>query len=270
MFEVIQNNEAMYRICLFSIVLIIFVLWELFSPRHIRFHSRWSRWPNNLGMMGLNTVILRFLSPIAAIGIATNASAYGWGIFNLVQLPLWLELILAVILLDASIYFQHKMFHAVPILWKVHRLHHTDIDFDVTTGVRFHPIEIILSMLIKFFVIILLGIHPVAVIFFEILLSTTALFTHANISLPTVVERNIRLFIVTPDMHRVHHSIDSDEMNSNYGFCLPWWDHLFGTYCAQPKKGHKKMIFGTSQFRSPKEQRFINLLIQPMKDKSQH
>ena len=266
MLEAIQDSEATYRVSFFFAILVIFALWEIVAPRHDRFYPRWKRWPSNLGIMALNTIMLRFLSPIAAVGVATSALINGWGIFNSTELHLWLEIILAIILLDAAIYFQHILFHAVPILWRVHRMHHTDIDFDVTTGGRFHPIEIILSMLIKFSVVLMLGVSPIAVIIFEVLLNATAMFNHSNICLPLVVERFLRLFIVTPDMHRVHHSIDTGEMNSNFGFSLPWWDRLFGTYCAQPKKGHIDMTFGTGAFRDPTDQRLVNMLIQPLKN----
>jgi len=266
MLEGIQNSEAAFRISFFLCVLVVIALWELAAPRRCNIHSRWTRWPSNLGIMLLNTIILRLFSPIAAVTIATSASTNGWGIFNQLTLPLWFEVALAIILLDAAIYFQHRLFHAVPILWKSHRMHHTDIDFDVSTGGRFHPIEIILSTLIKLSAVFLLGASAIAVIFFEILLNATSMFNHGNVRLPIGVDGALRLFIVTPDMHRVHHSVITGETNSNFGFNLPWWDHLFGTYIAQPDEGHKGMNIGTNGFREPMDHRLDKMLIQPLKD----
>jgi sterol desaturase/sphingolipid hydroxylase (fatty acid hydroxylase superfamily) len=266
MYEGIQNSEVALRISFFLGVLVVIALWELFAPRRSNIHSRWTRWPSNLGIMALNTTMLRLLSPIAAITIATTASTNNWGIFNLLKLPLWFEVALAIVLLDAAIYFQHRLFHAIPILWKSHRMHHTDIDFDVSTGGRFHPIEIILSMLIKLLAVFLLGASAIAVIFFEILLNATSMFNHGNIRLPIAVDGALRLFIVTPDMHRVHHSVITSETNSNFGFNLPWWDHLFGTYLAQPEEGHKGMSIGTNSFRKTIDHRLDKMLMQPLKD----
>jgi sterol desaturase/sphingolipid hydroxylase (fatty acid hydroxylase superfamily) len=266
MLEAIQNSEAAFRFCFFLGVLVLIALWELVAPRRSSIHSRWTRWPSNLGIMAVNTIMLRIFSPIAAVTIATSASTNSWGIFNLLKLPLWFEVALAVILLDVVIYFQHRLFHAVPILWKSHRMHHTDIDFDVSTGGRFHPIEIILSTLIKLSAVFLLGASAIAVIFFEILLNATALFNHGNVRLPAGLDGTLRLFIVTPDMHRVHHSVITSEANSNFGFNLPWWDHLFGTYLAQPDEGHKGMSIGTNGFRKKIDQRLDKMLMQPLKD----
>jgi sterol desaturase/sphingolipid hydroxylase (fatty acid hydroxylase superfamily) len=265
MFNDILNNETALRLSFFLGVLIVVALWETAAPRRDRKLSRWTRWPSNLGIVALNTVILRFLFPLAAVGMAISSSSNGWGVFNLLELPFWLEAILAIILLDAAIYLQHLLFHKVPTLWRVHRMHHADLDFDVSTGGRFHPVEIVLSMLIKLSVVSMLGASPMAVILFEILLNATATFNHANIRLPIGVDGALRLFIVTPDMHRVHHSIIPGEMNSNFGFSLPWWDRLFGTYRAQPEAGHEGMTIGINAFREPIDQRLDNMLIQPLK-----
>jgi sterol desaturase/sphingolipid hydroxylase (fatty acid hydroxylase superfamily) len=265
MFNDILNNETALRLSFFLGVLIVVALWETAAPRRDRKLSRWTRWPSNLGIVALNTVILRFLFPLAAVGMAISVSANDWGLFNLFELPFWLEVILAVALLDAAVYLQHVIFHAVPALWKLHRMHHADLDYDVTTGARFHPVEIILSMLIKLSVVSILGASPMAVIIFEVLLSATAMFNHGNIRLPLGIDGALRLFIVTPDMHRVHHSIIPGEANSNFGFSLPWWDHLFGTYRAQPEAGHEGMTIGINAFREPIEQRLDNMLMQPLK-----
>ncbi|MBC8269126.1 MAG: sterol desaturase family protein [Rhodospirillaceae bacterium] len=234
-------------------------------PRRQRSLGRWQRWPSNLGIVVLNTGLMRVLFPVAAVAMAVNVSASGWGLFNMIELPLWLEVILAVALLDAAIYLQHVMFHAVPVLWRLHRMHHADLDYDVTTGARFHPVEIILSMLIKLAVVSVLGASPVAVIIFEVLLNATAMFNHGNIRLNLALDGVLRLFIVTPDMHRVHHSVIQSETNSNFGFNMPWWDRLFGTYQAQPEAGHDKMTIGINMFRDPEDQRLDKMLIQPFR-----
>ena len=266
MFDVIIDNEAAFRFSFFLGILVVVALWEIVSPRRDRTLPRWTRWPSNLGIIAINTIMLRFFFPLVTVGMAISAYANGWGLFNLFELPFWLEVVLAITLLDAAVYLQHRMFHAVPALWKMHRMHHADPDFDVTTGGRFHPIEIVLSMLIKCSVISILGASPMAVIIFEILLNATAMFNHGNIRLPMAVDGALRLFIVTPDMHRVHHSITPSETNSNFGFSLPWWDHLFGTYRAQPEAGHEGMTIGINAFREPTDQRLDNMLMQPFKD----
>jgi sterol desaturase/sphingolipid hydroxylase (fatty acid hydroxylase superfamily) len=194
------------------------------------------------------------------------AEANGWGLFNVVAVPAWIAVPLAVILLDLIIYLQHVLFHAVPVLWRLHRMHHADLDFDVTTGVRFHPIEILLSMIIKFGAVAALGTPAVAVLIFEVLLNATSMFSHGNVRIPARLERVLRWLMVTPEMHRVHHSIIPQETNSNFGFNLPWWDRLFGTYRAQPLAGHEDMTIGIEQFRDPAELRFHRMLLQPFRE----
>lgn len=224
-------------------------VWEIITPRRKLNVSKRIRWTNNLGIVVLNTIILRLLFPAAAIGMATFAHTQNWGLFNYFQIPYWFAVIMTIIVMDAVIYFQHVLVHAVPMLWRLHRVHHADLDFDVTTGARFHPIEIILSMLIKFATILLLGPPVIAVVIFEVLLNATSMFNHGNVRVPQHIDRFLRWFIVTPDMHRVHHSVESDETNSNFGFNLPWWDRLFGTYRNQPRAGHEQMIIGINTFR---------------------
>lgn len=224
-------------------------LWEIASPKRSLTVSKNTRWLNNLSIVFLNTVILRLMFPAAAIGIAALAESKEWGIFNYLEIPYWFAVIASVIILDAAIYFQHVMVHAVPVLWRLHRVHHADLDIDVTTGSRFHPIEIILSMLIKFSVVLVLGAPILAVFIFEVLLNATSMFNHANVHIPKKVDRIVRWFVVTPDMHRVHHSVEDDETNSNFGFNLPWWDRLFGTYRDQPRAGHQQMKIGIRTFR---------------------
>jgi len=186
------------------------------------------------------------------VSMALLAQKSGWGLLNNFVLPYWLEVAVGVIVLDLIIYLQHVMFHTVPVLWRLHMMHHADLDFDVTTGLRFHPIEMILSMGIKLSAVVLMGSPAVAVLIFEVLLNATSMFNHGNIRLPSSVDRVLRFFVVTPDMHRVHHSVVIRETNSNFGFNLPWWDRLLGTYRDQPASGHEGMTIGLSQFRDAK------------------
>ena len=246
------SQEDYIRLGFFFGILAIMATWEILAPRRVLTVSKSVRWTNNLGIVFLNTIILRLLFPAAAIGVAVFAQTEGWGIFNYLQINTIIAVIASVIIMDAVIYLQHVMVHAIPILWRLHRVHHADLDFDVTTGARFHPIEIILSMLIKFATILLLGAPVMAVIIFEVLLNATAMFNHANVRIPPEIDRYLRWFVVTPDMHRVHHSIEDDETNSNFGFNLPWWDRLFGTYRDQPRAGHVQMTIGITSFRDPK------------------
>jgi sterol desaturase/sphingolipid hydroxylase (fatty acid hydroxylase superfamily) len=199
------------------------------------------------------------------VGLAVVCQQEGWGMLNYFRLPDWLAVLLAVALLDLVIYWQHVLFHAVPVLWRLHRMHHTDLDLDVTSGARFHPVEIVLSMGVKMVAVMALGPPVVAVVLFEVLLNGAAMFNHSNISIPGPVDRVLRLMLVTPDMHRVHHSVIPQETNSNYGFNLPWWDRLFGTYRAQPMEGHAGMTLGIEAFRLPRDLRLDSMLLQPFK-----
>ena len=265
MADSILDNETAIRLGIFLGVLVLVAAWEALSPRRVRRLSRWRRWPGNLGLVALNTVVLRLLFPVAAVGMAWYAREHGWGLFNAVQVPAALAVIATVVAFDFIIYLQHVMFHAVPALWRLHRMHHADLDFDVTTGARFHPIEIALSMGIKLAAVVVLGAPPVAVLIFEVVLNATAMFNHGNLRLPGAVDRVLRLVVVTPDMHRVHHSVVPAETNSNFGFNLPWWDRLLGTYRAQPAAGHDAMTIGIEQFRETGDLRLDRMLIQPFK-----
>lgn len=251
--EFLAAWEAPLRLGVFFAVLGTMAFWELQAPRRVSALPRWQRWPGNLGIVALDTFLVRLLIPVAGAGTATLVAAEGWGLFNQAQIPSWVAVLLSIILLDLAIYGQHVLFHAVPALWRVHRMHHADLDFDVTTGVRFHPVEIVLSMLIKLGVIVLLGVPAMAVVLFEILLNATSMFNHGNVRLPAAVDRVLRLAIVTPDMHRVHHSIKRRETDSNFGFNLSLWDRLFGTYRAQPERGHEGMTLGIPGFRDPRD-----------------
>ena len=251
--DFILANEVSIRLGFFFGIFAIMAVWELITPRRILTVSKAIRWGNNLLLVFLNSLLLRLLFPAAAVGVALYAQQNNWGLLNIYHLPYFITVILSVVVLDFVIYLQHVMVHAVPALWRLHRVHHADPDYDVTTGARFHPIEIILSMLIKFATIVVLGPPVVAVVIFEVVLNATAMFNHGNIKLPLKLDRILRWFIVTPDMHRVHHSVEDDEANSNFGFNLPWWDRLFGTYRDQPRGGHEGMHIGIHSYHDPKQ-----------------
>lgn len=243
------NHELSMRLGFFFGVFAAMALWEWLAPRRALSVSKALRWASNLGIVFLNTVLLRLLFPAAAVGVALFARDQGWGLLNHFDVAFAFAVVASVVALDFAIYLQHVMFHAVPVLWRLHRMHHADLDFDVTTGARFHPIEIILSMLIKFAVIVVLGAPVVAVVLFEVLLNATSMFNHSNVRIPVALDRMLRWLVVTPEMHRVHHSIEDDEANSNFGFNLPWWDRLCGTYRDQPRAGHEGMTIGIRTFR---------------------
>lgn len=268
MTETILANEPLLRLAVFLSVLAAMAGWELAAPRRRQDIPRVLRWTNNLALVVVDTIILRLTFPILAVGLALIAQERGWGLFNALDLPLWLAVLLSILLLDLAIYVQHVLFHAVPGLWRLHRMHHADLEFDVTTGLRFHPVEIVLSMGIKLAVVAALGAPAVAVLLFEVLLNATALFNHANIRLPGGLDRVLRWFVVTPDMHRVHHSVIPSETNSNFGFNLPWWDRLLGTYRAQPKAGHDGMTIGIEQFRTPRDLWLDRMLVQPLRGRA--
>lgn len=252
MLQAILQNELTIRLGAFFGVLGAMALAEIAFPRRRLTVSRPRRWVSNLGIVFLNSALVRVLLPVTAAGFAVLAASRGWGAFNNLDAPVWVAVLASVVILDCAIYLQHVMFHAVPLLWRLHRMHHADLDFDVTTGARFHPIEILLSMLIKFAVIAVIGAPAVAVVIFEVVLNATAMFNHGNLRLPAALDRVLRLVIVTPDMHRVHHSIEDHETNSNFGFNLSLWDRVFGTYKAQPDAGHEAMTIGIRDYREPR------------------
>jgi len=262
----ILANEPILRLVAFGGVLALMAGVEAWLPRRPRAAGRWLRWHNNLGLVVLNTVVLRLVFPTAAVGLALAMEGRGIGLLPWLGMPPPLTVLAAVVLLDLAIYFQHVLFHAVPALWRLHRMHHADLDFDVTTGLRFHPIEILVSMLIKLMLVVALGPPAVAVLIFEVLLNATAMFNHANLRLPIWLDRTLRMVLVTPDMHRVHHSVVPRETNSNFGFNLAVWDRLFGTYRAQPAAGHDAMTIGIGQFRDLRELRLDRMLTQPLRE----
>ncbi|WP_370654105.1 sterol desaturase family protein [Pseudotabrizicola sp.] len=263
--DIILAQEPTLRLAVFLGVLVGMAGWELAAPRRRQEIPRVIRWTNNLALVVVDTIILRLTFPILAVGLALMAEARGWGLFNALDVPFWLAAVLSVLLLDLAIYLQHVLFHAVPGLWRLHRMHHADLEFDVTTGLRFHPVEIVLSMVIKLAIVAALGAPAVAVLIFEVLLNATALFNHANVRLPAGLDRVLRWIVVTPDMHRVHHSVIPAETNSNFGFNLPWWDRLLGTYRAQPKAGHEGMTIGIEQFRTQRDLWLDRMLMQPLR-----
>jgi sterol desaturase/sphingolipid hydroxylase (fatty acid hydroxylase superfamily) len=257
------THEPFIRFGFFFGILILMAVWELLAPRRHLQTSKPMRWFGNLGIVFIGTLILRLLSPFSAIYAAILAEKEGWGLLNNIALFYWLKVAIGVVVLDLVIYLQHAMFHGLPVLWRLHMMHHSDLDFDVTTGVRFHPIEILLSMGIKMIAVSLTGISVLGVLIFEVLLNATSLFNHGNVRLGASIDRALRLFVVTPEMHRVHHSVIIRETNSNFGFNLPWWDRLFGTYKDQPAAGHLEMTIGLSQFRDPKGLTLPRLLLLP-------
>jgi sterol desaturase/sphingolipid hydroxylase (fatty acid hydroxylase superfamily) len=261
--DFILANELDLRLGGFLGVLAVMALWELCAPRRRLSASRWRRWTSNLGIVAVDALMLRLLLPVATVGAALLAEEQGWGLFNAVSLPPWAAVLVSILILDLAIYGQHVVFHKVPFLWRLHRVHHTDIDLDATSGVRFHPFEIAFSLVFKIAIIAALGAPAVVVVAFEVLLNATALFNHGNVRLPLGLDRILRWVIVTPDMHRVHHSVHRDETDSNFGFNLALWDRLFGTYRDQPRGGHLGMTIGLKAFRSRREQSLRRLLIQP-------
>jgi sterol desaturase/sphingolipid hydroxylase (fatty acid hydroxylase superfamily) len=250
--QIEMRNEVAIRLGFFFGVLALMAIWELLAPRRALTISKTARWFANLAIISINAAVVRLLFPILPVALALLAQKKGWGLLNSFDTLFWLPVVVGVIVLDLVIYLQHVMFHAIPALWRLHMMHHADLDFDLTTGLRFHPIEIVLSACIKLGAVLVIGPPVLAVLVFEVLLNGTSMFNHSNVHIPSSVDRLLRFFLVTPDMHRVHHSVVIKETNSNFGFSLPWWDRLLGTYCDQPAAGHQGMTIGLSQFRDSK------------------
>jgi sterol desaturase/sphingolipid hydroxylase (fatty acid hydroxylase superfamily) len=259
----ILAHEGIVRLSMFLGVLVLMASWELLAPRRALATGKPLRWFSNLVLVALNTVTLRVLIPLGAVGMALLAQEHAWGLFNNLTLSASLTILLSVVTLDFVIYLQHVLFHAVPTLWRLHMVHHADLDFDVTTGLRFHTLEILLSMGIKLAAVVLLGAPALAVLIFEVLLNATSMFSHGNVRLPSWLDRGLRLLVVTPEMHRVHHSVNPAETNSNFGFNVPWWDYLLGTYRSQPAAGHEGMTMGLSQFRDDRVEQLHWMLALP-------
>jgi len=259
-------SEPFLRLGIFLGIFAAMALWEALAPRRSLRFTRKTRWIPNLALLAIDVAAVRVLAPGAAIAVALAGEAHGWGLLHAIGAPAWLAIPAAVALLDLAIYFQHVMFHAVPTLWRLHRVHHADLDFDVTTGTRFHPVEILISTGVKCAAVAAIGAPALAVLVFEVLLNATAMFNHGNVRIRSGVDRWLRWLVVTPDMHRVHHSVAYEESSSNFGFNAPWWDRLFGTYRAQPAAGHEAMTIGVDAFRSAEDLRLDRLLIQPFLD----
>ena len=261
----IFSGDTATRLGIFTLVFAVMAIAEAIAPRRPRGFGRLRRWTGNLGVAVINTVVVGILLPAAAVGVALAAERARFGLFNQIAIPRWCAFIATIVALDLVIYFQHVLFHAIPTLWRIHRMHHVDPDFDTTTGVRFHPLEIVLSMILKIAAVGALGAAPGAVVTFEVLLNATSMFSHGNLTLPARVDRMLRWIVVTPDMHRVHHSIVPRETNSNFGFNLTWWDYLLGTYRAQPAAGQLGMTIGIEGFRGADEIGLIAMLSHPMR-----
>jgi len=259
------HDPSLLRLGFFFAVLVLMACWEAVLPRRSLRVRRLQRWMPNLGLVALDAVLVRALIPAGAAGVAQIADSRGWGLLHYLDLPVGAVLVASVVMLDFVIYVQHVIFHAVPWLWRLHMVHHADVDIDVTTGLRFHPLEILLSMLVKMAAVILLGAPVLAVVIFEVLLNGMAMFNHGNVRLPSRLEAVFRLLLVTPDMHRVHHSILAYETNSNYGFNLSCWDRMFHTYRAFPAAGHAGMTIGLPQFQRQYRQGLWWLLCLPFR-----
>jgi len=264
--EFILEHEQTLRLSVFVGLLATMGLWELASPRRAPAFSKGRRWITNLAFSLLNSLMLRFFVPVLAVGTAVWAQDNTIGLFNIIHLSHPLEWLIAILLLDLLIYGQHVLFHFVPVFWRLHKVHHADPDIDSSTAIRVHPVEILLSMFIKLGAVLLLGVAPLAVIVFEIVLNATALFNHGNVRIPSSVDAVLRRFLVTPDMHRVHHSVIVKETNSNFGFNLSVWDRLFGTYRADPEKGHLDMEIGLAEFRNDAPTKLVWSLILPFRN----
>ncbi len=264
MADSVLAHEPIVRGAIFLAVLLGMAVWELSAPRRRGEIPRLLRWSNNIALVVIDTILLRVTFPVLAVGAAVLAEERGWGLFHALEVPVLLAGVLGFLALDLAIYLQHVLFHAVPVLWRLHRMHHADLEFDVSTGLRFHPVEILLSMGIKLGVVAALGPPALAVLVFEVVLNATSLFNHSNVRLGGA-DRIVRLFVVTPDMHRVHHSVRPSETNRNFGFNLPWWDRLFGTYTAQPRDGHEGMTIGLGEFRTRRDLWLDRMLLQPFR-----
>lgn len=257
-------HEPLIRLSAAALVLLAMMVLEHAFPRRSA-RLGWRRWPANLGLAAISALLVRLAAPLGLVGAAVWAEGRGFGLFPATGAPYWIAAPLSVVLLDLTVYAQHRLFHAVPLLWRLHRVHHADPELDASSGFRFHPAEILLSLAVKIAAAVALGAPPEAVLAFEVLLNVTAIFNHANLALPVRLDAWLRLLLVTPDMHRTHHSEIRAECDSDFGFCLPWWDRLFGTYRAQPEGGHAGMIIGTPVFRAAGEQSLGRLLSQPLR-----
>ncbi|MCZ6828601.1 MAG: sterol desaturase family protein [Gammaproteobacteria bacterium] len=263
MLSIILDAQTAVRLSALLAIVLVVASWEILWPRRPLSISKVLRWSNNWAISLLNSLLLYLVFPVLGVGFALLLEDKNWGLFNVLAVPVWLSIPLFVLIFDCAIYWQHRLYHWVPLLWRLHRMHHADPDFDVSTGIRFHPVSIVLSMLIKLLVIGLFGPAAIAVLLSEVLLNVTSMFNHGNIAIPTQVDKWLRLLVVTPDMHRLHHSVSVAETNSNFGFNFPWWDRLFGSYRDQPDGGHLGMEIGVRGFQRPEDQMLHRLIAHP-------
>jgi sterol desaturase/sphingolipid hydroxylase (fatty acid hydroxylase superfamily) len=260
------DHESAIRLGFFLGMFVLLAVWELVAPRRASQASKAIRWTNIAALAIVNMLMVRVLLPLAAVGLAAFVNERGSGVLNMLPVPYPMAIIASLLAFDLAVYLIHLAFHAAPVLWRMHRVHHSDVDVDVATAVRFHPIQVVLSTLIKFAVILALGAPVLAVVLFETVFQALVLFNHTNIHISPAADRVLRWFIVTPDMHRIHHSVRLSETNSNFGFALPWWDRLFGTYRAEPLAGHEQMTLGIEMFRAQRHFRLDRMLLNPFLD----
>ncbi len=266
--EYIIANEPIIRLSFFVSILLLMSLFEYIIPKKELLLSKFKRWSNNISIIVVNSFLLKFIFASSIITISIYTTENKIGLLNLFEISFFFSVILSIILLDLIIYFQHRLFHKIDFFWKFHKVHHSDMDFDVTTGLRFHPIEIIISMLIKMISVFIIGVPIIAIVIFEIILSSLSMFNHSNIKLPAILDKRLRYFIVTPDMHRIHHSIHNEELNSNYGFNISLWDRIFSSYTNKPKNGYEKMTIGLKEFYDEnKTVSILNILSLPFRKK---
>lgn len=263
-----MEHDAGIRLAFFLGVFLLVGLAEYLWPRRVLTVPKGQRWFCNLGIVVVDSLVVRLVMPVMPAGLAAVAGANGWGILNAVALPQWLDILIVVLALDLTIYLQHRAFHRIPFFWRFHRMHHTDLDIDVSSGNRFHPVEILFSLLIKIGAVIVLGAPAIAVVTFEVLLNATSLFNHGNLRIPVRIDSLLRLFLVTPDMHRVHHSVIPRETDSNFSFNLPWWDRMLGTYRDQPEHGQTDMTIGLKEFRDAGRLGLGYLLLLPFRGRA--
>lgn len=263
--EYVIANEPTLRLAAFVLTVAVMAWWEGLAPRRRRPLPRLARWPANIGILAINTVLVRLVFPAAAVGASLWAAQTGIGLFQWIAAPDWAAIAVSVAALDLLVYGQHALFHRVPLLWRLHRMHHMDLDVDFTSGLRFHPVEILVSAAVKFAAVLVLGAPAMAVIIFEVILNSSSLFNHGNVRLPAIADKVLRILIVTPDMHRVHHSAIASETNSNYGFALSVWDRMFATYREAPARGHDAMTLGLPVFRQPRDGGLLSLLLNPLR-----
>lgn len=261
------TNPDYIRFGAFAAMFVVMASWEILAPRRPLTTSKALRWSGNLGVLAIDTLLVRLFFTVLPVAMAQKVQEAGWGVLNVLSLPYWLKVVAGIMLLDLVIYLQHVLFHATPVFWRLHMMHHADVDFDFTTGIRFHPLEILLSMVIKLATVAVIGPPPFAALLFEVLLNATSMFNHGNVRLQAA-DKIIRLIVVTPEMHRVHHSVIPRETNSNFGFNFPWWDRLAGTYRGQPEAGHVGMTIGLKQFQEDRKQTLWWMLALPFKGRT--